>query len=73
METLADFGTVSFFGISTFTTGIYNSWFIFDDLQAANFLSLFLLIFILIFFIFESFSRKKVKFHNVANNENKKK
>ena len=37
METLADFGTVSFFGISTFTTGIYNSWFIFDDLQAANF------------------------------------
>ena len=62
METLADFGTVSFFGISTFTTGIYNSWFIFDDLQAANFLSLFLLIFILIFFIFESFQGKKLNF-----------
>ncbi len=73
METLADFGTVSFFGVSTFTTGIYNSWFIFDDLQTANFLSLFLLIFILTFFIFESFSRKKIKFHNITNNENKKK
>ena len=29
METLADFGTVSFFGVSTFTTGIYDSWFYF--------------------------------------------
>ena len=55
METLSDFGTVSYFGISTFTTGIYNSWFIFDDLKTANFLSLFLLIFILFFFSLESF------------------
>ena len=50
METLSDFGTVSFFGVSTFTTGIYNSWFIFDDLKTANFLSLFLIFFILFFF-----------------------
>ena len=47
METLADFGTVSFFGLSTFTTGIYNSWFIFDDLKTANVLSFLLLFFIL--------------------------
>ena len=26
METLADFGTVSHFGINTFTTGIYRTW-----------------------------------------------
>ena len=51
METLADFGTVTFFGVSTFTTGIYNSWFIFDDLKTANFLSFFLLFFILFFFL----------------------
>ena len=31
METLSDFGAVSFFGISTLTTGIYNSWISFDD------------------------------------------
>ena len=51
METLSDFGTVSFFGVSTYTTGIYNSWFIFDDLKTANFLSLFLIFFILFFLV----------------------
>ena len=72
METLSDFGTVSYFGISTFTTGIYNSWFIFDDLKTANFLSLFLLIFILFFFSLESFSRKNLKFFNTPNSFSKK-
>jgi len=27
METIADFGTVSYFGVQTFATGIYTSWF----------------------------------------------
>jgi iron(III) transport system permease protein len=27
METLADFGTVQYFGVNTFTTGIYRTWF----------------------------------------------
>ena len=53
METLSDYGTVSFFGVNTLTTGIYDSWFIFDDLPTANLLSVFLLFFILLFFIFE--------------------
>ena len=72
METLSDFGTVSFFGISTFTTGIYNSWFIFDDLKTANFLSLFLVVFVLFFFGLESISRKNIKFFNSNNSFNKK-
>ena len=72
METLADFGTVSFFGISTFTTGIYNSWFIFDDLKTANFLSFLLLFFILSLFLIESFFRKNMKFHNSVNSFKKK-
>tara|TARA_Y100000022_G_scaffold101012_1_gene87227 strand:- start:1 stop:1536 length:1536 start_codon:yes stop_codon:yes gene_type:complete len=71
METLSDFGTVSFFGVSTFTTGIYNSWFIFDDLKTANFLSLFLIFFILFFFGLESISRKNIKFFNSNNSFNK--
>ena len=33
METLSDFGTVSFFSISTLTTAIYNAWIAFDDLS----------------------------------------
>ncbi len=67
METLSDFGTVSYFGISTFTTGIYNSWFIFDDLHTSNFLSLILLGFVLIFLIVEKLSRKTSKFHKLSN------
>ena len=47
METLSDFGSVSFFGLSTLTTGIYNAWISFDDLTLANRLSFYLLIFIL--------------------------
>ena len=64
METLSDFGSVSFFGISTLTTGIYNSWISFDDLTLANRLSFFLLIFILGLFILENFSRKKAQYHS---------
>ena len=36
METLSDFGAVSFFGISTLTTAIYNAWISFDDLALAR-------------------------------------
>jgi iron(III) transport system permease protein len=63
METLSDFGSVSFFGISTFTTGIYNAWISFDDLALANRLSFYLLFFILGLFILENFSRKKAQDH----------
>ena len=63
METLSDFGSVSFFGISTLTTAIYNAWISFDDLTLANRLSFYLLIFILGLFIIENYSRKKAQYH----------
>ena len=63
METLSDFGSVSFFGVSTLTTGIYNAWISFDDLALANRLSFYLLIFILGLFALENFSRKKAQYH----------
>ena len=73
METLSDFGAVSFFGINTLTTGIYNSWIAFDDLTFANQLSFYLLIFILALFILENFSRKKAKYHSPTKGGFKKK
>ena len=63
METLSDFGSVSFFGISTLTTGIYNAWITFDDLTLANRLSFYLLLFILGLFVLENLSRKKAQYH----------
>ena len=73
METLADFGAVDFFGISTLTTGIYNSWISFDDLAFANQLSFYLLIFIFGLFILENLSRKKAKYHSPTKGGFKKK
>jgi len=66
METLSDFGAVSFFGVSTLTTGIYNAWVSFDDLSLANQLSFYLLIFIFGLFILENLSRKKARYHSLS-------
>ena len=64
METLSDFGTVSFFSISTLTTAIYNAWIAFDDLGSANQLSFILLLFILFLIFVENFSRRGAKYHS---------
>ena len=48
METLADFGTVSYFGVQTFTTGIYRAWFSLGDRIAAAQLSAALLSFVVL-------------------------
>jgi len=66
METLSDFGAVSFFGVSTLTTGIYSAWISFDDLNYANQLSFFLLIFILGLFTIENLSRRKAQYHSLT-------
>ena len=63
MECLSDFGTVSFFSVNTLTTGIYNSWLSFDDLNTANQISFILLLFILILFSIEIYSRKDARYH----------
>ena len=63
MECLSDFGTVSFFSVNTLTTGIYNSWLSFDDLNTANQISFILLLFILFLFSIEIYSRKEAKYH----------
>jgi len=73
METLSDFGAVSFFGISTLTTGIYNSWISLDDLAFANQLSFFLLVFILGLFFLENLARKRAKYHTPSRGGFKKK
>lgn len=48
METIADFGTVAFFNVQTFATGIYQAWFSLGDRAAAAQLSLCLLSFALL-------------------------
>ena len=48
METIADFGTVSYFGVQTLATGIYTAWFTLGDRAAAAQIALGLLAFALL-------------------------
>lgn len=66
METIADFGTVSFFGVQTFATGIYTSWFSMADRAAAAQLSLGLLSFALLLALLERFSRGRARYDTRA-------
>lgn len=57
METLADFGTVAYFAVDTFTTGIYRAWFSLGDRAAAAQLAAALLGFVLVAILLERASR----------------
>jgi iron(III) transport system permease protein len=57
METLADFGTVSYFAVNTFTTGIYRAWLSLGDPVAAGQLATCLLVFVLIMLSLERLHR----------------
>jgi iron(III) transport system permease protein len=57
METLADFGTVSYFAVQTFTTGIYHAWLSLGDSVAAGQLATCLLAFVLIVLALERVQR----------------
>ncbi len=46
METLADYGTVAYFAVDTFTTGVYRAWFSLGDRTAAAQLAMTLLFFV---------------------------
>lgn len=67
METLADFGTVSYFGIQTFTTGIYRAWFSLGDPVAAAQLSATLLGFVFVVLLIERVTRGRAGFHNTTS------
>ncbi|ROR34637.1 ABC transporter permease [Inmirania thermothiophila] len=66
METLADFGTVQYFGVSTFTTGIYRTWFGLGDSAAAAQLAAVLLGFVFAVLVLERRARRRARFHHVA-------
>lgn len=57
METLADYGTVAYFSVQTFTTGIYQAWYTSSDKGAAAQLSLCLLTFALLIAMLERLQR----------------
>jgi iron(III) transport system permease protein len=69
METLADFGTVQYFGIDTFTTGIFRTWFGLGDSGAATQLSAVLMAFVFALIMIEHWSRRRSRFHHLGSRE----
>ena len=63
METLNDLGTVEYFGVNTFTTGIYRTWLGMGERSAAAQLAAFLMIFVLILIVLERRSRSAAQYY----------
>jgi iron(III) transport system permease protein len=66
METLADYGTVQYFGVSVFTTGIFRTWFGLGSSIAAAQLAAVLMMFILLLVLAEHWSRQKSRYHHTS-------
>ncbi|MCG9893636.1 MAG: iron ABC transporter permease [Thermosynechococcaceae cyanobacterium MS004] len=63
METLSDFGTVQYFSVDTFTTGIYRTWSGMGDPATATQLSAVLLLGILGLIVLEQWSRGHARYY----------
>ena len=62
METLADYGVSAYFGLSTFTTGIYKAWVVLDDRLAAAQYASALLLFVAVLLWLERREQGRMRF-----------
>ena len=62
MEAFADYGTVQYFGIATFTTGIFRTWFGMGSQGGAAQLAALLSSFVLVLLVLEQWSRRKIRY-----------
>ena len=62
METLADYGVTSYFGLQTFTTGIYKAWLVMNDHTAAAQLASLLLLVVAAVLWLERRAQRRLRF-----------
>ncbi|CAN5624099.1 iron ABC transporter permease [soil metagenome] len=62
MEVLNDYGAVKYYGVSTFTTGIFRAWFSIGDFNAAIYLSAILMLFVMILIFGERWQRGNARY-----------
>ncbi|NIY81721.1 ABC transporter permease [Vibrio hepatarius] len=61
METVGDFGTVSYFAVNTLTTAVYDTWLGYSSLTAAAKISAIMLVIVILLLSAERFSRRRQK------------
>ena len=62
METLADYGVGSYFGLQTFTTGIYKAWLVMNDRDAAAQLASLLLVVVAVLLAIEHKAQRRLRY-----------
>lgn len=62
LEVFSDYGVVNYFGVSTFSTAIFKTWYGMGDIDTAVKLSGILMIFVVAIFIFENILRGRRKY-----------
>ncbi len=68
MEVLNDYGAAKYYGVNTFTTGIFRAWFSLEEPETAIFLSAILVSIIFSLIILEKRQRKRIGYFNSAKN-----
>ncbi|MDC0603329.1 iron ABC transporter permease [Aliiglaciecola sp.] len=71
MEAFADYGTVQYFGVNTFTTGIFRTWFGMGNQLAASQLAALLCTFVLVVLLLEKWSRRQIKYYQRGQDKRK--
>jgi iron(III) transport system permease protein len=66
MEVLNEYGAVRYFGVTTFTTGIFRAWFSLGDPPAALRLAAILLVFVFALILVERWQRGRARFDDVT-------
>ena len=69
MEVLNEYGAVKYFGVNTFTSGIFRSWYSMEDADTASILAVCLLIIVSFFFILERYSNSKYNYNYKSNDD----
>ncbi|MDP1911076.1 MAG: ABC transporter permease subunit, partial [Hyphomicrobium sp.] len=67
LETLADFGTVQYYGVHTFTTAVYRTWYGLGNREGAAQISLILIAIAVLLILIERRSRGRAHFHIASN------
>ena len=67
MEVLNEYGAVKYFGVNTYTTGIFRAWFSMGSESTAIQLACMLILIVAFLFLIEKMSQKKAKFYYQSN------
>lgn len=67
MEVLNDYGAVKYYGVPTFTTGIFRAWFTLGDLDTAVRLAAILMLVVMLLLLGERWQRGGARYHGVGS------